>query len=175
MLFVLKIFLLVLIFITASLLGFLFANQYSKRIAELEDFYKALGLFETKIAYTYDELIDTFVYIAENLTTKIYRIFFITAEKLRENPSVSAGDSFRSVVEDEKIFLALKPNDIEVIKSLSVSLGQMDIDSQMKNIQLVKRLVEKELNTAYEEKKKNFKVYRSMGVMGGMVLMILLL
>ena len=88
----------------------------------MEDLIVALELFETKISYTYDSLIDTFTYISENLKTKIYRIFFITAEHLRESKNLSAGDVFRNVIDDEKIFLELNKKDIEILKSLSVSL-----------------------------------------------------
>ncbi len=175
MFFVVKLLLLSTVFIVATTIGYLLANQYSKRVAELEDFICALGLFETKITYTYDDLIDTFMFISDNLKTRMYRIFFITAEQLRENNAESAGDLFRMVVEEEKIFLALKPKDIEIVKGLAVSLGQMDLESQIKNIHLVESLVQKELQEAYEEKQKNFKLYRNMGVTGGLVLIILLI
>ena len=99
---IVKIFLLITVLVISTAIGFFISNRFSTRVKELEDLIVALELFETKISYTYDSLIDTFTYISENLKTKIYRIFFITAEHLRENKNLSAGDVFRNVIEEEK-------------------------------------------------------------------------
>lgn len=171
---IVKILLLFLVLVISTLIGFFISNRFSERVRELEDLIMALELFETKISYTYDSLIETFTYIADNLKTKIYRIFFITAEHLRENNNLSAGDVFRNVIDEEKIFLELNKKDIEILKSLSVSLGQVDLETQLKNINLVSELLNKQLNESYEEKNKNFKMYRNMGVLTGLVLIILL-
>ena len=119
---IIKILLLIIVLFVSTAIGFFIANKFSERVRELEDLIVALELFETKISYTYDSLIDTFSYISENLKTKVYRIFFITAEHLRESRNLSAGDVFRNVIDDEKIFLDLNKKDIEILKSLSVSL-----------------------------------------------------
>ena len=119
---IIKILLLIIVLLVSTAIGFFIANKFSERVRELEDLILALELFETKISYTYDSLIDTFSYISENLKTKVYRIFFITAEHLRESKNQSAGDVFRNVIDDEKIFLDLNKKDIEILKSLSVSL-----------------------------------------------------
>ena len=175
MYFLAKVCLLLFIFISSTAIGFLLANHYSKRVSELEDFLLSLELFETKITYTYDDLIDTFSYIANQLKTKIYRIYFIVAEKLREAPNQSVGELFKEVVDEEKIFLELQDSDIENIKGLAISLGQIDVESQIKNIRLIAKTIENTLKDAYEEKKKSFKLYRNMGTLVGLVLMILLI
>lgn len=172
---IVKIVLLVLVFTASTAIGFFISNRFNERVRELEDLINALEIFETKISYTYDTLIDTFTYISENLKTKIYRIFFITAEHLRENKNMSAGDVFRNVIDDEKIFLDLNKKDIEIIKGLGLSLGQTDLENQIKNIKLITELLNRELKEAYEEKGKNFKMYRNMGVLTGLILIILLI
>ena len=172
---VVKIILLFLVLAASTAIGFFIANRYSVRVRELEDLAIALEIFETKISYTYDNLIDTFTYISENLKTKVYRIFFITAEHLRESKNMSAGDVFRNVVDDEKIFLELNEKDTEILKGLSVSLGQTDLENQIKNIRLTLQMINTQLKEAYEEKGKNFKMYRNMGVLTGLVLIILLI
>lgn len=175
MLLIIKIFLLATVLVVSTAIGFFISNRFSKRVSELSDILSALEIFETKISYTYDSLIDTFEYIANNLKTKVYRIFFITAEHLRENKNMSAGDAFRNVIEDEKIFLELNEKDIEILKGLSISLGQTDLENQIKNINLVSQMIETQLNEAIEEKSKNYKMYRNMGVLTGLVLIILLI
>lgn len=170
-----KFILILLVFILATVIGYLLAGRYKTRVAELNDLIFALDVFETKIKYTYDSLTTSFLYIADNLKTKVYRLFYITAEILKENRNVSAGDCFKQVIDDEKIFLALNKDDIEIIKGLGVSLGQVDIDGQLKTIKLVSDSLKKQLDEAIDDNKKNFKLYRNMGVLSGLVIMIILL
>lgn len=170
-----KFFLIVIVFILSSFIGYSFANRYKVRAAELNDLLLALEIFETKIKYTYDSLTTSFLYIADNLKTKIYRIFYVAAEEIRNNKNDSAGECFSRVIEGEKIFLALNNEDIEILKGLSVSLGQTDMEGQVKNIKLVSSSLKNQLNDANEDIRKNFKLYRNMGMLSGLVIIIILL
>lgn len=175
MLLFIKFFLIIGVFITSTFIGYTLANRYKTRVLEIQDLLFALETFETKIKYTYDSLTTSFLYIADNLKTKVYRIFYVTAEEVRENKNDSAGECFKRVVDDEKIFLALNNDDIEIIKELGVSLGQTDMEGQVKNIRLVYNALKSQLKEAKEEKNKNFKMYRNMGMLSGLVIIIILL
>ncbi len=175
MLFAIKFVLVMIVLIGSSFLGYLLANRYKSRVNELSDFLVALDIFETKIKYTYDSLTTTFLYIADNMKTKIYRIFYITAEEIKNNKNDSAGESFKKTIDGEKIFLNLTKEDIEVVKSLGVSLGQTDLEGQLKNIELVRTSVKKQLEDARNEKNKNYKLYRNMGVLSGLIIIIIIL
>lgn len=163
------------VFFASTFIGYTLAGRYKIRVAELNDLLFALEIFETKIKYTYDSLTTSFLYIADNLKTKVYRIFFVTAEEIKENKNDSAGECFKRVVDNEKIFLSLNKEDIEIIKELGVSLGQTDMEGQVKNIELVYNTLKRQLENAKEEKDKNFKMYRNMGMLSGLVIIIILL
>ena len=175
MLFVVKIISLLLILALSTFIGIMISNKYSMRVKELEDLITALELLETRVKYTYDTIADSFDFIASNMKTKAYRIFMITSSLLLENKNMSAGDIFRSVVEEESIFLSIHQEDKEVLKGLGTSLGQMDLEGQVKNIILVRQLLEKQLEDASLEKNKNFKLSRNMGVFIGLIIMIILI
>lgn len=174
MLLIVKILALLLIVGLSSFIGILIANKYNVRVNELQDIISALELLETRVKYTYDTIADSFSFVADNMKTKAYRIFMITAASLDENKNVSAGDVFRDVVTEEGTFLDLSKEDTEVLKGLGTSLGQMDLEGQLKNIVLVRELLSKQLNEALEEKSKNYKLSRNMGVFVGLVIMIIL-
>ena len=175
MLLILKMISLILILCLSSFIGILISNKYNMRVKEIEDIISALDLLETRVKYTYDTIADSFNFIASNMNTKAYRIFMITASLLTENKTMSAGDIFRSVLEEESIFLSLDKEDKEVLKGLGTSLGQMDLEGQLKNISLIKQLLENRLEDALEVKSKNFKLSRNMGVFVGLVIMIILI
>lgn len=175
MFFFIKTLLILVVFGVSTCIGYLLANKYTARVSEINDILLALDIFETKIKYTYDSLSTVFLYIADNLKTKIYRIFFITAEEINENKNDSAGNLFKEVVENEKVFLNLKKEDIEILKELGVSLGQTDLEGQLKNIHLVRTSLENQFKIAQNEKTKNFKMYRNLGILSGLVIIIILL
>ena len=73
------------------------------------------------------------------------------------------------------IFLDLNAEDVDVLKGLGTSLGQTDLEGQLKNIILIRELLSKQLNEAIEGKNKNYKLSRNMGVFIGLVIMIILI
>lgn len=175
MLLIIKIISLLLIGGLSSLIGILISNKYNMRVREIEDIISALDLLETRVKYTYDTIPDSFDFIAGTMNTKAYRIFMITASLLVENKNISAGDAFRKTVDEESIFLNLTKEDIEVLKGLGTSLGQMDLEGQLKNIIIVRQLMINQLDEAIEVKNKNFKLTRNMGVFVGLIIMIILI
>ena len=172
---IIKIVGLLLIVLLSSYIGYLIANKYNYRVKELEDIACALELLETRVKYTYDTIADSFEFIADNMKTKAYRIFMIAAAMLKDNRNMSAGDIFRQACDEEGYFLNLNIEDIEVLKGLGTSLGQVDLEGQLKNIILVRELIIKQLNDAEDGKNKNYKLSRNMGVFVGLTIMIILL
>lgn len=170
-----KIFALFIIFALSSLIGYLISHRYLSREKELQDIITCLEIFESRINYTYDTIPDCFNFIAGYIGGNVGKIFKRTAEKLERQNDVSTGDCFKNVIDEEKMLLDLNDNDIEILKGLSVSLGQIDLDGQLKNIRLIIHTLNTQLEHARFEKSKNFKLYRNMGILTGLVLMIVLI
>ena len=175
MLVVFKILFLLSIFTLSTMIGVIIAKRYSNRVTELQDVIAGLEILESRINYTYDTIPEIFDFIARHLKTNVKNLFEYSAEKLNIDKNFSAGDLFNATIDEEKILLDLTEEDIEVLKGLSVSLGQVDLENQVKNIRLVIRSLNTQLEDAKEEKNKNFKLCRNMGVIGGIVLMIILI
>ncbi len=170
-----KFVLLIFIFSISTFLGYWISNRYSLRVKELQELIVALELFETRINYTYDTIPDCFRYISTYMGGNVGNIFSKTAEMLEEENDKSTGDCFKYVLDDERFMMNLKDVDIETLKGLSVSLGQIDLDSQIKNIKLIIHTLNNCLEQAEEEKSRNFKLYRNMGILAGLVIMIILI
>lgn len=175
MLLIIKIVGLFLIVLLSSFIGCMVANKYNFRVKELEDIISALDLLETRVKYTYDTIADSFEFVADNMKTKAYRIFMNAAAMLKENRNMSAGDIFRIACDEEGNFLNMTKEDLEVLKGLGTSLGQVDLEGQLKNIILIRELTIKQLDEAVDGKNKNYKLSRNMGVFVGLVIMIILL
>lgn len=175
MLLFIKVVSLLLIVGLSSLIGNVISRRFKTRVKVLEDIGVALDMFETRVKYTYDTVADNFKFIAQNMSTDASIIFEDTANKINENNNISAGDAFRETVDSEAVFLELDKEDIEVLKGLGASLGQTDLEGQVKNIILIKSLLAKRLEEAQNYKDKNYKLAKNMGIFAGLVIMLILL
>lgn len=174
MLVVFKILFLLAVFVLSTMIGMIVARKYSTRVNELEETISALEILESRINYTYDTIPEIFDFISRHLKTNVKNIFEYTAEKLYNDKNNSAGDLFNSTIDEERILLELNDVDLDILKGLSVSLGQVDLESQVKNIRLIIRSLVTQLEEAKREKDKNFKLCRNLGAIFGVLLIIIL-
>ena len=175
MLILFKILFLLAIFALSTMIGMTIAKKYSNRVSELQETITALEILESRINYTYDTIPEIFEFISRHLKTNIKNIFEYSAEKLNIDKNFSAGELFNSTIDEEKILLDLNEEDIDILKGLAVSLGQVDLENQVKNIRLIIRSLTNQLELAKNEKDKNFKLCRNMGaIVGGLIIIILI-
>lgn len=175
MLVVFKILFLLSIFVLSTMIGIIIAKRYSNRVNELQETITALEILESRINYTYDTIPEIFDFISRHLKTNIKNIFEYSAEKLSIDKNFSAGELFSSTIDEERILLDLNDMDIDILKGLSVSLGQVDLENQVKNIRLIIRSLTNQLDEARSEKERNFKLCRNMGAIVGVLLIIILI
>lgn len=175
MLVVFKILFLLSVFAVSTMIGIVIAKKYSNRVNELQECVTALEFLESRINYTYDTIPEIFEFISRHLKTNVKNIFEYSAEKLNIDKNFSAGELFNCTIDEERILLDLNEEDIEILKGLAVSLGQVDLESQVKNIRLVERSLISQLENAKMEKNKNFKLCRNMGAIVGVLIIIILI
>ena len=140
MLILFKILFLLAIFTLSTMIGITIAKKYSNRVNELQETITALEILEGRINYTYDTIPEIFTFISRHLKTNIKNIFEYSAEKLNIDKNFSAGELFNSTIEEEKLLLDLNEEVIDILKRLAVSLGQVDLENQMKNIKLCRNM-----------------------------------
>ena len=174
MLVVFKILFLLAIFVLSMMIGVIISKKYSNRVDELQETITGLEILESRINYTYDTIPEIFDFISRHLKTNIKNIFEYSSEKLLIDKNFSAGELFSSTIDEERILLDLNDTDIDILKGLSVSLGQVDLENQVKNIRLIIRTLTSQLEIAKAEKDKNFKLCRNMGALVGVLLIIIL-
>ncbi len=175
MLLTIKLLLLFVIVGLSTFIGVLISKKYSSRVDEIQELITALELLESRLNYTYDTLPDAFSFVGKHMRSSVKKIFEISSQKLQMEKSFSASEVFESTIEEEKIFLSLNDNDIEILKGLSVSLGQVDLENQVKNIRLIGRTFLAQLDEAKVEKNRNFRLCRNMGVLTGLAIVIILM
>ena len=153
-------------------IGFLISKKYKNRVIELKDFRNAINILETKIKFTYEPIKEIFKEISKNTDKKISQIFENSCKYIEEN---STKEAWNKSIEETKEILSLNEEDINIIKSLGNMLGKTDVEGQISEIELTSNYIETQIAKAEEERKKNEKMYRTLGTVVGLAIVIILI
>ena len=155
----------VLVVLISSYIGVLKSKVYINRENEIKNFLNALLILRNKIEYTNMILKDIFKEISEyiykdnkNVFERVYRLDGNT----RKN--------FENEILKSEVFL---DEDKSVILDFVRSLGKLDKLSQIKSIDICYNFLIKNLENAKEEKFKNVKMCKTLGIVIGLVIGII--
>lgn len=153
-------------------IGFLLSKSYIDRLSELKSLMKMVNILQNKIKFTHKPLGEIFeeMSIIEK-KSKVSKIFTKCAQKLEKE---NVQDAWNEAVDEERFLLNCNNEDINLIKSFGSMLGKTDVDGQMSEINQFVSLLNGQIVTAEEEKNKNSKMYKSLGTIIGLGIVILL-
>lgn len=149
-------------------IGILKAKTYENRVIELNKFQNALVMFKSKIEFTYEPLKNIFEDISNVIYSNKNNIFLMTMQK-----DESIYEAWSESIDED--ISNLNKEDKEIIKMLGKLLGKTDIKGQVNEIALTQGLIEKQIEKAELEKNKNVKLYKTMGIVLGIGICIILI
>ena len=170
--YLLKIILLGALFCTSTLIGYIVSKKYSNRVRVLKDLKNALNIFEVKINFSFETIPEIFNEISEKISGVAGKIFKDTIKNI-ETKNMLAGYAWELSVSENSD--CLKKEDISCLKTLGKLLGKTDVEGQINQINLVNAFLEKQLAEANEEKNKNEKMYKKLGAIVGLIMVIVLI
>ena len=163
---------LILILTGSTSVGFLLSKKYSDRVKELKSLANLINILQNKIKFTHKplrEILEEIASIREN--SGITGIFSKSGEKLKDK---KFEESWNEAISEQRFFLNLKNEDITLMKNLGNVLGKTDIEGQMSEINQFLLLLKEQIKNAEEEKNKNAKMYKSLGTIIGLAIVIIL-
>lgn len=164
-----KLFGAVLIIISGAVCGFLRSQIPCRRYKSLRAVYTCLEILENEIDFSLDSIGRIFMRIS-----KLCEMDYLFKTAAEFSGEISVGERWKRAVDKDSEAMCLKKEDCETIKLLSQELGTCGREEQIKNIRHVKALLDKQIITAEEDYKKSAKLYKSLGVAGGIFIAILL-
>ena len=165
-----KTILLFVIFSLSTGIGILISKMYENRVKELREFKNILNIIKTKIKFTYEPLTEIFNQISQEKSSKIEEIFENMTYKLAfENVKYSWMDAI------QEADISITQEDKDILKELGKVLGQTDADSQVNEIVVTESFLNMQIEKAEEARKKNQKMYKTLGVVVGLVFVIILI
>ena len=164
-----KYILLIVIFGLSTGIGILISKSYENRVIELKEFKNVLNIMKTKIKFTYEPLAEIFKQISKDNKTNVERIFGQMANQITYYPTK---DVWKNCIQDADI--SIKQEDKDILKRLGKLLGQTDVEGQISEIEVTQSFLDTQIEKAEEEKKKNQKMYKTLGIVKGLVFVIIL-
>ena len=161
------------IFFIAAWIGNLISKKYRNRVNELKIFKEAFNILESKIKFTYEPLGEIFEEISNLYSKNSIKYIFISAKENMNNLGVKK--SWDDAINSNSQRLCLNNEDLNIIKSLGNMLGKTDVDGQLNEIKLSINFLDTQIAIAEEECKKNEKMYRTLGTIFGLAIIIILI
>lgn len=159
----------------SSLIGCALAKDLKARKQELRQLQGQICMLENEIRYMSNPLADAFEKIAESNSGKTAAIFQKAAEIMKNEAGASASDAWKRAVEACISHTSLNKEDEKIIKSFANMLGGSDTEGQLKNIRNFIGMLERQQKNADERCSSTAPVYRKLGVLFGITIVILLL
>ena len=167
-------FFLLIIVLLSSLIGYLYGEGFRNRLSQLRELKRALIDFENDIVYTYTPLPESIESIDLKAKSPIKELFNEISFKLKNNEVENVYMAFKESINEHKKEMNLRNKDFEILLDLSKSLGETNVEGQIKIFNLAKEKLDIELEIAEDECNKNTKVYRYLGVAVGAMIAIFL-
>lgn len=161
------------IIITTAALGLAYANRKVDRVKHINYFISAFNMLEIEIKFAMSFLPDAFRKIASSSDRKIGEIFEYAANKITDCKT-NACEAWNEAINKKIPNLCLNNDDKNIITALGSSLGETDGESQIKNIRLIVERLKNQMVKADEDKEKSEKLFKNLGVLSGLTIVIIL-
>jgi len=161
------------VIMASSILGFALARDCSRRPNELRTLQAMLQMLENEIAFLSNLLSVAFSNISNSNKNPVADIFSSTVNNLKAS-NMNASEAWTLAVKEVKYKISLNNEDREILINFGKMLGNSDSEGQIKNIRLTLNQLKLQEQKAEVNKNKNETMYKTLGVLGGIALVIML-
>ncbi|PKR78966.1 stage III sporulation protein AB [Halalkalibacillus sediminis] len=162
----------ILILFTCTWVGIDIARNYSRRPRQIKELLHALQIMEAEMVYGQEPIRQVFIQLSKQLGPPIAFIFYDLSEHMRTSHE-SLEVLWERVLNEKWKYTSMKSNEKEVLLHLGQSLGVHDLEHQRKQIHLAHIHLSGELDDANQDDKRFSKLFRALGVLSGLLLMLI--
>ncbi|MBU5466368.1 stage III sporulation protein SpoAB [Virgibacillus sp. MSJ-26] len=155
-------------------IGFDKSHQLNRRPKHIRQLKNALQILEAEILYSQSSLQTAFQNIADQVPQPMSNFFQSLAHRMQSR-DFDLMDCWEKSVQKLINQSSLGLNEAEILKQFGRTLGQHDMVQQQKHIQLTITHLERELEEARDEQYRFGKMSKSLGVLLGVFIVLLLI
>ncbi|HHT65840.1 MAG: stage III sporulation protein AB [Caldicoprobacterales bacterium] len=163
------------IILISTFIGLELARRYVARTRELSALQGALSRLETEILHYASHLPEALIRIGESVGGGTGRLFCLTGQTLTDKKKFTVAEAWSSSLGQLKRELFFQQEDLDILHRFGNQLGSSDREGQVRFIRLTLLQLREEEQKARMIRDKYEKMYRNLGILGGIALAILLL
>lgn len=163
----------ILIFAGSTCIGLIKSSSYKARRVELSDTIELIRMLQLDITYRKDSLQKTFVKTADLKDCWFADVLTSCSSLLEKNTAIE--EAWNISIKRNLDVCPLHRNDLGILKDLSMGLGKSDTTGQKNIFEPALLRLNSALQDASDQEKKQGRMYRSLGIAAGLVIVILLL
>jgi len=164
----------VLVLLVSSWIGFQLAARCSGRPQHIRQVVGCLGSLKSYITYASMPLHEALIQCTRGTYGAVADFFQHTATLLEEDGGLSPQQAISIVLGDMQGRLMLKEPELEILSVLGANLGIMNRQEQGNYLSMIIEQLEKFEGEAARLRDLNTKMYRYLGICGGLAIVILL-
>ncbi len=132
-------------------------------------------MLETEISYSLNPLPEAFKKISERIPKPIGTFFEFMSEQLLKDMGKPIYETWQLALQKLNDEASLKAEDMDILHDFGQGLGLSDRDEQLKNLQLAQEQLKLSEANADTLRQKNEKMYKTLGVLVGMALVLIII
>jgi stage III sporulation protein AB len=160
--------------LSGAALGFYYSLFDKYRIQELLEFKKALLILSSEIEYMRTALPEAAAHIALKTAEPVSGVFRHFSEALESNETETAYQLWAHALGRRKKGFFLAEEDFTQLNGFGKTLGYLDKEMQLNAIGLAVEYINAKVNALQANSDKNVRMYRSLGLLGGLLLAVVL-
>ena len=154
--------------------GIYFSAKEKFRVQDLLEFKKALMILASEIEYMRATLAEACANISKRTSHGVREIFSDFSDSLAQNEGETAYQLWTAALQknSQKIFLAQE--DKIIFEDFGKTLGYLDKQMEKNAIDFAVKYIDEKAASLQKQSDKNKKMYRSLGVIGGLLIAVVL-
>lgn len=158
----------------STIVGFIFANVFIERVKLLGSVISTLQMLETEIVYGSTPLPILLKKVSAKSRRGVSNILLSVSNLLTQNEGYTFEELWSQTVISETKGSSFSKGDIELLLSIGNNLGVSNCEDQIKHIRLIQQEFNRNYEFALNEQSKNVKLFRNLGFLTGLALVIIL-
>jgi stage III sporulation protein AB len=160
---------------SSALLGMYFARLDSFRCSDLNEWKKALLILRSQISFAATPLPEAMSTTAGRVGAPVSQTLMLFSQRLLKRESSDIFGIWKTTLNESFKKSYLKQEDLEWLGNFGKTLGFLDKAMQLNSIDLTVSYIDSKTEILSSQSEKNKKMFGSLGILGGMLAVVILL
>lgn len=163
-------------FIMAGCLGMAasYIHNWKRRYLELKELAECLQILDGQVRYTMSPLPEILTEIEKRRKSEVGALFGRIGRELNRREGETLMEIWERILAEERSGFAIGKEEWDAFRSLGKGLGYLDVSMQEKYLEGYQKQLSKQLPEARRAWKERERVIRSLGVVSGVMLLLIL-